>query len=142
MTILCGDEAVAFVAQSLNVFPGCHAVGIADVRDGKIVSAVSYDKFCGNSIEANILVGTTRPSLVWAACILDYPFRVMGVGKMVAWVRSTNEDSMRFCTKLGFLEEGEVSDYYRDGSSVKILTLSPENCRLYQNKRFMSKVPR
>lgn len=141
MSLVCGDDVVAFVSQSLSVMPGEHAVGIGYERDGNIVCAVSYDKFCGNSVEANIWI-SELPPLTWVACILDYPYNRLGVEKMVAWVRESNHRSLAFCKKLGFVEEGRITDYYKDGSSALIMTLSVGDCKLVHNERLMRRVPK
>ena len=132
---------MAFVAQSLQLFPGEFSVGIGCEDSDGFVAGVTYDKSSDNAVEANIWV-SRQPSLTWVACILDYPFNVLGVGKMVAWVRETNEASVKFCSKLGFVVEGKIADYYRDGSSVLIMTLSAEDCRLLHSKSLMRRVPR
>lgn len=140
--ILCGDDVVAFVSQTLNVFPTKDAVGIASVRGGEVVAAIMYDRYSGSSVEANIWTRDKRPPLDWAACTLDYPFNQLKVNKLVAWVRSSNEDSTRLCSKLGFKEEGRVKNYYLDDSDAVILSLSVGDCERIRSPRWLSKVPK
>lgn len=141
--IVVGDEVVAFLAHTLNVTPTETATGIGFSASGRIVAGVMYDRWSGAAIEAHIWTDNSRiPPIKWAAAVLDYPFNQLQLDMMVAWVRDSNEKSLWLCKKLGFKEEGSVSDFFPDGSGCKILRLLKEDCWALRSDKWMKRVPR
>jgi len=64
--------------------------------------------------------------MLWT--IFAYPFLVLEVEKLVAFVPSTNEHALEFDKRIGFVEETKIRDVVPDGDMV-ILSMRREHCR-------------
>ena len=99
-------------------------------RAGEIVAGVIYTGWNGRSICCHIAVqGLLTPS--YLAAIFHYPFIHCGAEKIIAQVAESNEESRRFCKKLGFTEECRIADSHPDGAII-IYTMTREACRFIE----------
>ena len=62
------------------------------------------------------------------AVIFDYPFRQLGVGKVICPIVETNKRSIRLCRKMGFEREATLRDSHPDGDMF-LYSMKRENCR-------------
>jgi len=88
---------------------------------------VVYDHFNGRSICMHVAIEKPVTRGYTRACFA-YPFLQLGVEKVIGMVDSTNEDALRFDTKLGFTEEARIKDAGKYGDLV-LLTMTRQQCR-------------
>ena len=92
-----------------------------------MVAGVIYTGWNGRSLICHVAVqGLLTPA--YLAAIFHYPFVHCGADKIIAPVVETNEESRRFVQKLGFVEEGRISEAHPDGAII-IYTMSRAACR-------------
>lgn len=130
-SIDCTTHALPLICKILNFMPSSYAQVISCIEDGKYIAGVVYDGYNGGSIAAHVWVDVdARPSKEWFAAIFDYPFNVLGVKKIVGQVKGSNDEARKFDEHLGFVLEGTISEYYDDGDSLLIYTMTKEQCRI------------
>jgi RimJ/RimL family protein N-acetyltransferase len=86
-----------------------------------------------------------RPLREWYAAIFDYPFNRMGVRKIIGQVNSNNIEAQNLDVNFGFTLEAELKDYYEDGASLLVYTLTRENCKILNSplwERVVNKMSR
>lgn len=99
--------------------------------DGMPVAGVVYDSFNGATVHAHIWVDAERrPCREWYSAIFDYPFNRLGVRKIIGQVNSGNGDARKLDEHFGFVLEAEIKDYYEEGTSLLVYTLTKEQCRI------------
>ena len=125
------DRVAPWVAKKLFArFNADEAIGLE--RHGEMVAGVVYENWNGASFVCHIVVeGLLTPA--YLAAIFHYPFVHCGAEKIICPVAESNEDSIRFCKKLGFREEARLLDAHPDGSLL-LLTIKPEACRFIGEK--------
>lgn len=64
----------------------------------------------------------------YVAVIFDYPFRQLGVEKVICPIVETNTRSIRLCEKMGFSRETTLSDAHPDGD-IHLYSLKRSECR-------------
>lgn len=137
-----------FMCHELNYAPTQHAQCIVDVEaeTGKPVAGVIYDAYNGAIIMAHIWVSPDHnPSKDWFCAIFDYPFNRLGVRKIVGQVNSGNLAARKLDEHFGFRLECQVSDFYEDGGSLMVYTMTKEQCRVLNSPlwaRAMDRVKR
>lgn len=95
------------------------------------VAGVIFDGYNGAIIHAHIWVDAERtPLREWYSCIFDYPFNRIGVRKIIGQVNSNNIEAQKLDEHFGFVLEATVTDYYDDGASLLVYTLTREQCRV------------
>ncbi len=125
--IITGKENVApWVAKKLFArFNADEGIGLE--RNGEMVAGVVYEDWNGASFVCHIVVqGLMTPR--YLAAIFHYPFVHCGASKIIAPVPQSNEESVKFVTKLGFRLEAQLLDAHPDGS-VLLYTMKPDQCR-------------
>lgn len=129
--IVTGKAPAEWVAKKLFAdFNACEAIGLE--RRGEIVAGVVYENWNGASFVCHIVVeGLMTPR--YLAAIFHYPFVHCGAAKIIAPVAESNEDSIRFCRKLGFTLESTITRAHPDGSLL-LFTMEPEACRFIKGK--------
>ena len=129
--IVTGKVPAAWVAKKLFAdFNACEAIGLE--RRGEMVAGVVYENWNGASFVCHIVVeGLMTPR--YLAAIFHYPFVHCGATKIIAPVAESNEESVRFCRKLGFQEEARLLDAHPDGSLL-LFTMEPEACRFIEER--------
>ena len=118
-----------WVANRTESNPNVAQAAIGWLRDDDLVCGVTYDNYTGKSITATIAVepaAVLPKSFMWA--IFDYPFKQLGVWKMLAYVAESNYKSRALVEKMGFTQETVITDYYPDGD-LFIYSMNKEQCR-------------
>lgn len=101
------------------------AIGLE--RRGEVVAGVVYENWNGASFVCHIAVqGLMTPA--YLAAIFHYPFVHCGAEKLIAPVAQSNEESIKFVEKLGFIREATLSGAHPDGALL-LYTMSRDACR-------------
>lgn len=132
--IVSGPEAGYWVGERLGrgyFAERSNALGLA--REGVLVAGVIYENWNRTSICCHIVAEApvNRP-FMWAIC--DYAFNVCGVKKVIASIEDTNLKSIRFVTKMGFVEEARIRDAH-PGGDMLVFTLVKPDCRFLKVRR-------
>jgi hypothetical protein len=94
-----------------------------------VAIAVGYNNFIGKTCCIHTVI--QRPDLLTRKIIreaFEYPFIVCGLEALLGLVDSTNDDALRFDTKLGFKEVYRVPGGGTDGDLIVMQMLRGE-CR-------------
>jgi RimJ/RimL family protein N-acetyltransferase len=98
-------------------------------KAGDLVAGVMYENYTGASVTATIAINKgTIISKDFMRVIFDYPFQQLGVKKLFAMIAASNQSSIDFVTRCGFIEETRVKDYYESGDAI-VFACTPESCR-------------
>lgn len=106
------------------------AIGM--LKDGEPVAGVIYENMNGASVTCHIAI-EDRITPKFVATIFDYPFKQLGVGKIVVTIGEANEESIGLVRNMGFCEEARIKDAHPDGDML-IFTMTPEQCRFIGGK--------
>lgn len=128
-----GQWVTARVGGILNE-PGSAAIGLE--HNGVLVAGVLYEHWNRKSLWCHIAIeGRMTPRFL--AVIFDYAFNVCGVDKAIAPVGSDNLKSVALVTKMGFTEEGRLSNAQPNGDII-LFTMTRDACR-YLGDRYGKK---
>jgi len=118
------------VNRTGSALPRSGATAIGLVHGGKIVAGVLYEDFTQASIHATIAIdhGTVL-SRDFVFAIFDYPFNQLAVEKILVYVNTANEASMKLAEHFGFVEEARVKGVFLDGDQV-IYSITKDQCKL------------
>jgi gamma-glutamylcyclotransferase (GGCT)/AIG2-like uncharacterized protein YtfP len=95
------------------------------------VAGVIYDGYNGAIIHCHIWIDAEHsPLREWYSCIFDYPFNRIGVTKIIGQVNSNNVEAQKLDEHFGFVKEAEITDYYDDGASLLVYTMTKDQCRV------------
>lgn len=127
-------ECKAWLSQKTNCPPlDESAEYVALVRGDKIEAVCGYDDFNGASIRAHIAIdGQINREFLWF--IFYYPFEQLRVKKIIAPVHGLNEKCVRFCEKLGFVEEAKITDVFPNGDLL-FLTITKDKSKMLTVRR-------
>lgn len=135
-TLDCTTLCLPFLCHKLGYTPTALAQCIVCVDDGRPIAGVVYDNFNGTSVAAHIWVESgKRPSKEWFGAIFDYPFRRMGVRKIVGQVNSANHKAISLDEHFGFSEEARILDFF-DSSDLIFYTMTADSCRVLNTPRW------
>ena len=103
--------------------------GVEDA-DGRLIAGVAFDNYNVASVQIHV---AALPGVNWISKpllhqVFSYPFRQLGVKKLIGLVGSTNEAALRFDLALGFHIEATLKDAYPDGDLL-ILSMTQDQCR-------------
>ena len=129
MLILNDLTTLAWVANMAEADPRIASASIGWLRDDEHTCGVFYENYTGSCITATIAVapGAVFPKEFLKA-IFKYPFKQLGCKKMLALVAGNNWKSIELVTRMGFVAEAEIVDYYPDASMI-VYGITPEQCR-------------
>jgi RimJ/RimL family protein N-acetyltransferase len=104
--------------------------GIGLEKDGELIAGVLFDNYTGRSVQMHVaaIPGRRWMTKEYLRVCFDYPFRQLGVCKIIGIVDSTNEDALRFDRHLGFVEEAIIKDAGKHGD-LHILSMTRQQCR-------------
>ena len=95
--------------------------------DGKIVAVAGYADYNGASIRVHLAIeGKLTPEFVKFG--FEYPFKQLGVKKLIGLVASTNKKALKLDKHFGYVEEAVIKDAVPDGD-LHILTMTKDQCR-------------
>ena len=137
--IRTGQEVAKWVYGKLGACSQEGAQGIGLEKEGKMVAAVCYDNWNKKAITAHIVV-EGRMSPEFLATIFDYPFKQLGVEKVICPIVETNKRSIRLCSKMGFEREATLSDAHPDGD-IYLYSLERSKCR-FTGERYGKQIER
>ncbi len=108
--------------------PSCgNVIGLE--RDGALIAGVVFDNFLGRSVSMHIASeGAHWLNRSFITACFAYPFKQLGVGKVIGPVDSTNEKARRFNEHLGFEVECLIKDAGREGDLL-LFTMTRQQCR-------------
>ncbi len=99
-------------------------------RDGEIVAGVIFDNYRVHSIGVHIAgegrYWMTREG-IHACC--DYPFRQLGVHKIIGYIDEANVKSRNIAERLGFTLEARITGAAKSGGDLLIFTMTQEQCK-------------
>lgn len=122
---------LGFLGQMLEYVPSARAQCImcVDNDTGVPIAGVAYDGYNGHIIMAHIWIDKGRkPSKEWLAAIFDYPFNKLVVTKIIGQVRSSNAAALEIDKHFGFVHEARITDFYDNGDSLEVLTMTRPQC--------------
>lgn len=125
MTITNGAHVVAWVAKRLRgqFAPTAVGIGLGD----PLVAGVIYENWNHRSVTCHIAIeGRMTPA--YLAAIFHYPFKYLGVDKIICPVSEGNDESRALVENMGFTEEARISAAHPEGDMV-IYTMTPDQCR-------------
>jgi hypothetical protein len=105
------------------------AVGIGQLRNGKLIAGVVYDNYNGNNIIGAITVSAPPTRQFWWA-INSYAFEALGCNRITAYVEEANTKSHNLLKRMGFESEGKMEKAGADGSDITIYRLWKKDCRM------------
>ena len=112
-----GDDFQAGVTASL---------GVMDENDN-LVAGVVYDHLTGPCVTATIAVeGKCLPRNMIRA-MFNYPYKYLGVRKILVYVSEVNYKSVELAKRLGFKVEATIKDVYVEGDML-VLSLLKQDC--------------
>ena len=84
--------------------------------------------------ESNLGISIATDSPKWCSkavlkVIFGFPFIQLGVNRITATIRETNEKSTELVKRLGFILEGQLQKYYATGETAMIYGMTKDNCR-------------
>src|SRR5215510_16408316 len=126
-TIDCSPMWIPYVCHEIGYTPGALSQCIVCREGPDVLAATVYDYYNGSIIQGHILVQGV-PCREWWAAIFDYPFNVLKVRKLVGQVPSSHSKARTIDEHFGFVEEARVTDYYSNGDSLIIYTMTREQC--------------
>lgn len=105
-----------------------HSIGYGD--DDKLIAAILYDTYNGKSICMHVV---TELGSMWCRkdfllAMFSYPFRQLGLAKVLAPVASTNAPCRRLVEHLGFVPEATLTNAHPDGDLI-IYSMSRDQCQ-------------
>lgn len=122
-----------FLGQMLEYVPSARAQCIMCVESetGQPIAGVAYDGYNGCIVMCHIWIDKGRkPSKEWIAAIFDYPFNKLVVKKIVGQVRSSNSAALEIDKHFGFEFEARITDFYDNGDSLEVLTMTRSQCAI------------
>lgn len=128
--IVTGEYVCEWVAPKTGgTYYAGSGQGIGWEKDGELVAGVIFDNCTGRSVQMHV-AGIGKRWLVreYLKVCFDYPFRQLGVCKIIGIVDSTNADALRFDRHLGFVEEAVIKDAGKHGD-LHILSMTRQQCR-------------
>lgn len=112
---------------------GREAIGVVD--DEQVYGGVVFEDYTKVAIQVHIALAhphvPIRKLLVTAAM---YAYNQLGVDKILAMVKSANDESINFITKIGFRPEAMVVDVFPDGDLL-IFSMTRSQCRFLPRQK-------
>jgi hypothetical protein len=98
---------------------------IAQLRDERIAGGMVYTTFLGGAIAMHVAgVEDNWPTRDWLWMIFDFPFRQLGVRKVLGPVEASNARALKIDKQLGFREVTRLPDVMADGGDLIILEMT------------------
>ena len=97
-------------------------------KDGDTITAgVVFDHYTGPCVTATIAVDHKRLPRQLIHTMFAYPFKQLGVKKIIVYVNESNHESYNLAERLGFQVEAVIGDVYDDGDML-IMTMNKSDC--------------
>ena len=109
-------------------------VGIGLEENGELIAGVLYDMFNGKSIAMHVAaVGSRWMTKEYLRYCFEYPFKQLGVKKILGLVDTENIDAQVFDEHLGFVVEATIKDAARRGDLI-VYSMTKDQCRFLGEK--------
>ncbi len=121
--------------QPLNMTWGDYnALGL--IKNDELVAGVIYNNFGSTNVYLHIGAedGCRWLNKEFLFAVFDYPFNQLGMRRITALVREKNKRARLFVENLGFVSEGRMRKFFRDGDGV-IYGMLREECRFLNELR-------
>lgn len=144
-TISCSPMYLPIICQRLDYCPTPKAQCIMCVEpaSGVPLAGVVYDAYNGQIVMAHIWIEDGfMPSKEWFCAIFDYPFNKMGAGKIIGQVNSFNAQARKLDEHFGFTLECQIDNFYINGGSLMIYTMTKEQCLVLNSPKWASVMER
>ncbi len=102
---------------------------ISITSHGNLIGGVVYTDYTQRTIQIHGAAWIPRAltrDLLWT--VFTYPFDVLRVERVLAYVATTNERSTKLCLGVGFKEHALIRDVVPDGHMM-VLSMGREDCR-------------
>lgn len=101
--------------------------------EDKVIAACGFENYIVNSICGHIALDGKpgKKFLVFLGMCFQYVFHQTKVKKLIAFVDSENEKSVRLNRHMGFVEEGRIKDAGKHGDMI-IFTMTEDQCYILQ----------
>ncbi len=107
------------------------AIGLT--RDHELVAGIIYEDWNRKSVVCHIAIrGRITPEFLYV--ISSYAFDQLGVFKIIAPAHSDNHRSLTMLKKMGFIQEGTITDAQPEGD-ILIFTMTRGQCK-YLGERY------
>lgn len=133
--VVNGAHVVAWVAKRLRGAFAPTAVGIGLKKD-ELIAGVIYENWNHRSVTCHIAI-SGRMTPIYLAAIFHYPFKYLGVDKIICPVSQGNDESRKLVENMGFKEEARLKDAHPEGDII-LYTMTLDQCRFigerYENR--------
>jgi RimJ/RimL family protein N-acetyltransferase len=98
--------------------------------DDQFVAVALYNNWVMRSCDIHLATVTPK----WATrevirVMATYPFLELNVNRVTAPIKANNVKAQQFVQRLGFVQEGELKNFYEDGDSNLLFGLTKDKCR-------------
>lgn len=118
------------ICRALDMVANPNNVTLSLWKDERLRGVIMYERFSRRSIFVHIVgfqPGWFNRKFLWLG--FHYPLVQLNVGKIFGLVSASNDKSLKFFHKLGFMEETRIKDVYSDGADQVVLVMKKEDCR-------------
>lgn len=132
--VLTGCDVIfgPWMAEKLDTkwFPGRgHIIGLGDTETNQPIAGAWFESWNGSSVLCHFATdGKNRLNREFLWFICYYPFEQLKVTKVICPIESTNQASINWVTKFGFVLEATLRDAAPKGDLL-LFTLTKEQCR-------------
>ena len=97
--------------------------------DDELLAVVLYN--CLDEANCQMSIASSSPK--WATKVslkvaFSFPFIQLGLGRVSATIRESNQKSISLAERLGFKQEGMLREYYLNGENALIYGLLKREC--------------
>ncbi|MDI9336109.1 MAG: GNAT family protein [Gammaproteobacteria bacterium] len=124
------------VAHSRYTYGAYSALALASSQcpEGEYIFGAIYFNYTEASVAIHIALGSPKVFFRHFDTFMSYPFDVLGVKKVLAYVHSENARMIQICKKLGFISEGCVENVYPGGYGINVYSVTKDRCTLFHKK--------
>ena len=107
--------------------------GLGKIKDGKLVAGVLYEDYNGANVVCHIRGEPGWADRRFLGIIFDYPFNQLNVKRITVPVNSTNKESIKLVTHMGFTLESGLAQATPDGDLL-LFCLFKKDCKYIRGK--------
>jgi hypothetical protein len=120
-------KAVGITAKDLIGDTPYHA--LASVRDDRLMGAVMFINYRGNSVEVNLCGSPGWVTRSEIRELFEYAFRFLGCLRLNCTIRRNNKPARRGAERLGFSVRCVLRDEYGRGKDAILYDLHRDDCK-------------
>ena len=107
--------------------------GLGKIKDGRLVAGVLYEDYNGANVVCHIRGEPGWADRRFLGIIFDYPFNQLNVKRITVPVNSTNKESIKLVTHMGFTLESGLAQATPDGDLL-LFCLFKKDCKYIRGK--------